>query len=175
MGETQDKIDQLLREFESKDLNEKLSFLYAEYLNSRYSLQLDHEWHVENNPMDDFDYEQAEQDHRDMRIEALEFTDKEILFLSWAAGMWDGMARSRISLRLGMTILALICDKRSPQVYQNIISRTKKKGAIDKDWMLNTSQEAELFAKLNKLDDPSRINPLVTYLNEWLMARRRTL
>ena len=175
MGETQDKIDQLLRDFESKDLNEKLSFLYAEYLNSRYSLQLDHEVYVENYERDEVYYEQAELAHRDMRIEELEFNDKELLFITRAAGMWDGMARSGISLRLGMTILALICDKKSPQVYQNIISRTTRRGNIDQDWMLNASQELELFAKLEKLNDPSRIDPLVEHLNGWLMARRRTL
>jgi len=40
--------------------------------------------------------------------------------------------------------------------------------------MLNKSQEAEFFAKLEGLEDPGRVGPLVKYLNTWLLQRRRS-
>lgn len=175
MGETQDKVDKLLSQFEGLDLNQKLYFLYSELLNERHYAALHHEYLEENIQLDDFDYAVIEQEQREMRIVSTQFTDKELLFLSWATGMWDGMTRNGVTLRLGMIVLALICDKRNPQVYQNIISRTRGSGAIDQDWMLNDRQEAELFAKLQNINYPSRISPLVKYLNEWLMKRRRTM
>jgi hypothetical protein len=174
VGKTQEKIEKLVADFNLLDLDQKLLFLYSESLYNRYSDILDHEFHQENNPLDEYDYEQIEQDFRDMRIENLEFTYEEVLFLFFATGMWDGMVRNHISLRLAMTILALICDKKNPQVFQNAISRTRQRGALDSDWMLNKSQEAEFFAKLEGLEDPSRVSPLVKYLNTWLLQRRRS-
>ncbi len=178
MGKTQEKIEQMVADFQRLDLNEKLEFLYRENLVKRFSAELEHEWHLENETfefLDDGYYAMVEQDYRDMRIENLEFTYEEVLFLFYATGMWDGMLRNHISLRLAMTILALISDKQRPQVFQNLLSKTRQRGSIDTDWMLNSSQEAELFSKLEGLNDPGRINPLVTYLNSWLTEKRRSV
>ncbi len=173
MGKTQDKIDKRLAEFDLLNLEEKLKWVYEETLYERYGTLLDHEWHAEHNTLDDFEVEMAERDLREMRIAALEFTDKEILFLCKASGMWDGMIKNGVTIRLGMTFLALICDKKNPQVFQNIVSKTHGGGSIDLDWTLSPEQEQELFAKLDGLEVSRRGSVVTNFLERWLLKVRR--
>jgi hypothetical protein len=167
MGETQDKVDKLLSQFEGLDLNEKFQRLYEELLYERYGLTIFHEGIQE--------YEESEMNagryEHELLVSQIEDTDltyKELLFICKATGIIDALLANHYSNRSITAIIALMANKH-PQVAANAISESPNRGTLDTDYLLATREQDDLFAKLSVFDRDARFNPIKKRLEEWVV------
>jgi hypothetical protein len=167
MGETQDKVEKLLSQFEGLDLNQKFQRLYEELLYERYGSTIIHE---EIREYEESEMNAGRYEHELLvsQIEDTNLTYKELLFIYKATGMIDALVANHFSNRSIAAIIALMANKH-PQVAANAISESPNRGKLDTDYLLAVQEQDELFAKLSVFDRDARFNLMKKHLEEWVV------